>query len=852
MKEWYDDIADNPELGKLWEAQMKKYFQAMKRWKAGTRKQEPDWNEMLGPHLHRDPEGFGWDWDILYEKRQNRIRAEVKRELNSMPIPAAASTRFQDFMKNQLNAKDAFADFIALPDSKERLLTYLKRVATTQVDGCKQLGGMPTVLMAHQAVVFAMAKLRVMDRIRTPGLLAMHSTGAGKTLEGLCAILAFWNKKDAAGRPWAIFSVSTRGNQRSNSLEKLSELAGMFSQRFMNEIEGIDKWPFRGKTPKDIEKTMRLRLRMGLASVAANREAQDRLIALKRDDVISYTQLAHDCNEDLFTRRKGARLHHCLIIIDEIQFLLHPPADETSLAGDYRDIKQVLKTERDTDTTWVLGMTATPGSTFREVCEVMQVIKGNDRAFRGNVNLAVEARGLVSVAQVEGDLNHFPKLSPTVKCVRLTAESAYARKYIRGASQYPAVVEGLRDVAEDLVMSQEERAQNEANRYAGKMEQYRADLAVWKRSKQGDEPKEPKPTREMQVADDPKWTYTADKRFHFYKRLRELSNYLLLRGPEGDMQEKQAELAQEKVWSYLGKDLSCKGDDRLLFVLSPKLRAIVERIEKDKGKHFVYTSDTMTLLLLATALENRLGMHQVKMGSRGKPVVDAGKTYFGIINKVTSVRKLTGLQRTDYPLNKWEYVSSPDKHIKAVKAAINDPVNLEGSNVKVTLATKENYKGVDLKALRYIHLVEPMPDFADFIQLVGRGPRFCSHAGLEPMTKRTVHLIAYRLVVKGIEDFAQADTHVYNESIRRYSQEYGLDTDRKLQEASVDYLIFRNNLHKTSGQQREQLMDLVCDRPARPKPAAKAYKMSPERKAGLRQKAERQKALIAQRKARGY
>lgn len=851
MKQWYDDIADDAELGRKHGQAAKRFDVSSHRYERGLQKKKPDFNTMVP--MYKGPDGTMWDWETLHDMRQMRVRTEVRREMNQMRVPPVDSVRFQQFMRDQLNAKDAFADFIALPDRSDRLLEYLEHISSRQADGCKDVGGRPKVLMAHQAVVYAMANLRATDRITTPGLLAMHSTGAGKTLEGLCAMLAFWNKKTVGGRPWAIFTVSTRTNQRSNSLETLAGLARMFSWDFMNTVRGIEQWPFRDKTVSEIEAVIKHRMLLGLATVAADDDAFDRLRSKGRNNVYTYTTLSNDCENGLF-RSGRHKLRHSLLIVDEIQFLLNPPTDEIRLSQEYGLLKECLMSGRDRATTWVLGMTATPGSTSAEVREILKVVGGERRGFGPQTDLAVEARGLVSVAQVEGDLHHFPKLVPEVRCVRLTADSMYGSMYIKQASEHPHLLEGLREAAEDVVLSEEERVQRQEMRYQIRLDEYKAKLADWKRhhDKGEEPPKEPR-----HKADDlegPLWTYQASKRFKFYKTLREASNYLLLRGPPAEMREMQAQFEQDSVWSYLAVD-GRAGDNIILMVLSPKLRQIVERIKKEEGKHFVYTSDTMTLLLLATALEQKLGMVAAKVNTSKKQVTyQEGKLHFGIINKVSSTRRLTDVKRGDYPLSKWSYVARPDEQIKIIKGAINQVTNLNGDKIRVTLATKENYKGVDLKALRFIHLVEPMPDFADFIQLVGRGPRFCSHAGMKPLNKRTVRLLAYRLVVKGVEDFAQADTHVYNESIKRYNAEYGGDTDRKLQEASVDYYVFKDNLHKTAGSQRDKLMKLSCDvKPAkaRQRQADKSpYRMPKSRKDALREKAKRQKALIAARRAR--
>ena len=842
MTVWYEEIVTNEALRVKMMEGLTKYRDAELKFARGKRVHRPALVDFID--LYKGPDGRVYDWWKLHEMYADHIRREVKRLLNNMEVPPVTSRAFQNFMLAQLNQKDAFADFIDLPLRDTRLLDYLKRISTKQEDGCTGQNGQ--VLLAHQAVVYAMARLRAAGRIRTPGLLAMHSTGAGKTLEGLCAILAFWNKKTSDGMPYALMTVSTRSNQSSNDLSKLGALAStFFGSRFVNELEGIDRLPFQNKTGEEAAAVIRRRMLMGLETIAASPDAFELLKKRNRNDVYTYTTLANDCKKGLFARGDHV-LHHALVIVDEIQFLLAPPSDEMAFSKEYARLRQFLTSGRDPSTTWVLGMTATPGSTAAEVGQVLDVIKAREGAFNPGTDLAVAARGLISVAQVEGDLHHFPVLKVEAKCVKLKPGSLYAQKYMTVASQFHHLLDGLREVGEDIVALEEDKILQKEEAYKARLDRYDDQMRAY-RSGKGKKKPRPVPAQKPPASlnNDPSWTYMPKKRFSFYKKLREASNYLIERGSVDEMEELQKEFEAQGVWSFIAVDGTCRGNV-MLMALSPKLRKLVENIKQSKGKHYVYTSDPMTLMLLATVLEIELGMAQVTVNlTEQAPIYQAGKRHFGLINKVSSTRKLRG----GFPMSRWAYMTRPEKQIKVVKAAVNESSNLHGEQVAVVLATKENYKGVDLKGLRFIHMIEPMPDFSDFIQLVGRGPRFCSHAGLKPITSWSVKLISYRLIVDGIDDFVQADTHVYNESVRRFEAEYGATTNTDLQKASVDYLVFKNNLHVVSGKQRQQLMSITCDKQTDTKKKGSfPAMMTAGRKEQLRKKREHQKALIAARR----
>jgi hypothetical protein len=106
-----------------------------------------------------------------------------------------------------------------------------------------------------------MMQLRATGIIQTPGLLAMHSTGAGKTLLTLCALIAFWNLNSLPGKvatilrpndiisdPIPIFIISVKSNQQDNGLLKLAHYGMTFFEEFEDLTVPQDspqRFPFR-------------------------------------------------------------------------------------------------------------------------------------------------------------------------------------------------------------------------------------------------------------------------------------------------------------------------------------------------------------------------------------------------------------------------------------------------------------------------------------------------------------------------------------------------------------------------------------------------------------------------------
>ena len=143
-------------------------------------------------------------------------------------------------------------------------------------------------------------------------------------------------------------------------------------------------------------------------------------------------------------------------------------------------------------------------------------------------------------------------------------------------------------------------------------------------------------------------------------------------------------------------------------------------------------------------------------------------------------------------------------------------VNLEGDLIPIILATGENYKGVDFKGIRHIHVVDPFVDINDLIQLMGRGPRTCSHALLEPKD-RNVTLYIY-MGNYTLDPDAPArppktvDWDIYHDSVRNFSRIW-TPIYSALRSVSYDREVFRTLLDESLGRV-EMLLSLrgVCDK----------------------------------------
>jgi hypothetical protein len=753
-------------------------------------------------------------------------------------------------------------------------------------------------IQAHQAVVSVMAQLRAADKIDTSGLLVMHSTGAGKTVIGLSVLLAFWNKtyvKNGVRVPVPVFFVSTNDNQVSNDVLRLAEYALLYFPKFEASDNGRTYLPFarpegyRGNGPywrdpvviRAAADAITARLKTGLAGVFTKDFGQ-------RSSRVLYTYAT--LGIDLRAQRLPVSMSNAVFVVDEIQYLISPPPTEAMYAPDYKMVWQVLARERKPGSTWVVGMTATPGETKAELVAIMNAVMGpvKNRMTESDsvAQLRSKAAGHVSYAFLLGDRSRFARVNLKLMCSYLSNSyyhDPFFRRLYAEFHQYPEFQKGAEFIKKSIINNRSfgeiwPNLNKMMARKTAETVQKNTNSAVWKY-----DPDKPdsylKSLRRLTLFIELRAKYEMD---HLERRLNpEHENYVkygpntpfqlehpwliqeLLFSPKGasaakkkqnnqnnnanngnnngntnvhrvnqallDRQMQLAEaagqrrssrvaaLAQRAVASAVAaprqgassRRVAPTGGGYFRFLLSPKIPQLLRFIFKDitsapgsavRGIHFVYTSDRRAALLLAKTLESVLKMPQLK---RAKDVNATKKPYFVMIDRVKSdVRILE-----PYLTQKSEIRGRGDGLLNL----ISSDDNYRGDIIKVVIATDKSFKGVDLRNIRYLHLLDPFVNFRDFIQFVGRGPRNCSHAKFKPRD-RQVDVLLYRLVYSRAHqcqtaDKALPDCFVWSQSFDRYVSPEGFKTleDEVLWKSSVDYLLFRDNLHRS----RDGLMTMI-------------------------------------------
>ena len=158
---------------------------------------------------------------------------------------------------------------------------------------------------------------------------------------------------------------------------------------------------------------------------------------------------------------------------------------------------------------------------------------------------------------------------------------------------------------------------------------------------------------------------------------------------------------------------------------SSKLPALLDRIQDyPDEKHYVYSAfyenrgdGGQGILAIANQLE-AMGYEKltVKEAKSAKPDTMSQRKRF-----VLAITNEIGEDGS----------SSQGKNLGELIRVYNHAANKNGELVHVFLASQGFNEGIDLKAVRHIHIFEPLVTWASDIQTLGRARRYCSHADLD-------------------------------------------------------------------------------------------------------------------------
>lgn len=221
-----------------------------------------------------------------------------------------------------------------------------------------------------------------------------------------------------------------------------------------------------------------------------------------------------------------------------------------------------------------------------------------------------------------------------------------------------------------------------------------------------------------------------------------------------------------------------------LYKYSTKFFEIINKIEKTKGKVFVYSSFKE----------------------------------FGGIRSFSKVLDAFGYK--DYTKEgegKKRYaIWSGDENIsikEEIRAVYNLKSNLKGSKIKIILGSPSIREGVSLTAVRQVHVLEPYWNQSRLDQVIGRASRFCSHKDLDE-NQRNVKVYIYVSVPPEHNIHRQNNNEVSNkkQTVDQYIQNLSIEKDKiiktfekAIKEVAIDCEINKkSNVHEGED-------DIMCD-----------------------------------------
>jgi len=154
------------------------------------------------------------------------------------------------------------------------------------------------------------------------------------------------------------------------------------------------------------------------------------------------------------------------------------------------------------------------------------------------------------------------------------------------------------------------------------------------------------------------------------------------------------------------------------------------------------------------------------------------------------------------------------KDYSAYENDLDAKVNLSGDIIPIILATGESYKGVDMKGISHIHLLDPFIDVNDLIQLMGRGPRMCSHADFAAAPQRSVRLHVYMSKFPKPDDdddppLQTLDWEIYQNSKENYTRVWKPINDA-IQSVAYDRDVFEPLIKESMGR-IDRILNLSCE-----------------------------------------
>ncbi len=203
----------------------------------------------------------------------------------------------------------------------------------------------------------------------------------------------------------------------------------------------------------------------------------------------------------------------------------------------------------------------------------------------------------------------------------------------------------------------------------------------------------------------------------------------------------------------------------------PKIVKMIEVINKEPGKHIVYSNFVKSGLKIVEAALKREGWMNL----------------FEVINDSKKWK-----ESKVYAL--WDG-SVKDKDKQTIKGIVNSKDNIFGDKIKIILGSPSIKEGVSFKHIQHIHLLDPVWNQSAKTQVEGRAIRYCSHVDItdshKPL-KREVVVDIYKSKPRprGLVE-KTCDEIIYDDIIPRKTKLVKA-AENALKKVAIDHYLFRN------------------------------------------------------------
>lgn len=156
------------------------------------------------------------------------------------------------------------------------------------------------------------------------------------------------------------------------------------------------------------------------------------------------------------------------------------------------------------------------------------------------------------------------------------------------------------------------------------------------------------------------------------------------------------------------------------------------------------------------------------------------------------------------PAKRYMIASQNEKHLQEFIRVYNSDANSHGEILHTMIATQNFNEGLDLKAVRHIHIFEPLVSIASDLQTLGRARRYCSHALLNKNKGEwTVKIWRYMALLGDMAALDKPGKKTRKTKSENTADGVVIDADVNVKE-SIDELVMR-----TAKEKYQQLFEIT-------------------------------------------